>query len=207
MAGGDLGEGARLAAATGAYVCFEDEAGQNLRPPKARTWAPRGRTPVVRVSGKGSGRVSVAGLVCLKPGARGRLFYRVRVHRGRKGERRSMSEADYATLITAAHQELQAPVILIWDRLNTHVSAVMRAFIGAHPGWLTEVRLPAYAPELNAAEGAWAAMKASLGNLAVRDVDQLAAVMKNRLKRIQYRPALIEAFLRQAGLTFDPQPP
>ena len=47
-----------------AWICFEDEAGQNLRPPKARTWAPRGRTPVVRVSGKGSGRVSVAGLVC-----------------------------------------------------------------------------------------------------------------------------------------------
>ena len=41
-------------------------------------------------------------------------------------------------------------------------------------------------------------------NLAVRDVDQLAAIMKNRLKRIQYRPALIEAFLGQAGLTFDP---
>ncbi len=197
MAGGDLGEGSRLAAATGAYVCFEDEAGQNLRPPKARTWAPRGRTPVVRVSGKGSGRVSVAGLVCLKPGARGHLFYRVRVHRGRKGERRSMSEADYARLITAAHQQLQAPVILIWDRLNTHISAVMRAFIQAHPGWLTEVP----------AEGAWAAMKASLGNLAVRDVDQLAAVMKNRLKRIQYRPALIEAFLAQTGLTFEPQPP
>ena len=207
MAGGDLGEGTRLAAATGAYVCFEDEAGQNLRPPKARTWAPRGRTPVVRVSGKGSGRVSVAGLVCLRPGARARLFYRTRVHRGRKGERRSMSEADYAGLITAAHQELQAPVILVWDRLNTHVSAVMRTFIQAHPGWLTEVRLPAYAPELNPAEGAWAAMKASLGNLAARDVDQLAAIMKNRLKRIQYRPALIEAFLAQTGLTFEPQPP
>ena len=94
-----------------------------------------------------------------------------------------------------------------WADLTTHVSAVMRAFTGAHPGWLTEVRLPAYAPELNAAEGAWAAMRASLGNLAVRDVDQLAAVMKNRLKRIQYRPALIEAFLAQTGLTFEPQPP
>ena len=47
VAGRDLGEGTRLAAATGAYVCFEDEAGQNLRPPRARTWAPRGRTPVV----------------------------------------------------------------------------------------------------------------------------------------------------------------
>ena len=118
-----------------------------------------------------------------------------------------MSEADYAGLITAAHQQLQAPVILVWDRLNTHVSAVMRAFIQAHPGWLTEVRLPAYAPELNPAEGAWATMKASLGNLAVRDVDQLAAIMKNRLKRIQSRPALIEAFLAQTGLAFEPQPP
>ena len=36
-------------------------------------------------------------------------------------------------------------------------------------------------------EGAWAAMKASPGTLAVRDVDQLAAIVKNRLKRIQYR--------------------
>jgi hypothetical protein len=56
---------------------------------------------VVRVSGKGSGRVSVAGLACLKAGEPGRLFYRTRIHRGRKGERRSMSEADYAQLITA----------------------------------------------------------------------------------------------------------
>jgi DDE superfamily endonuclease len=142
----DLGQASRLAAATGAYVCFEDEAGQNLRPPKARTWAPRGHTPVVRVSGKGTGRVSVAGLACYRPGARARLFYRTRVHRGRKGERRSMSEADYAGLVTAAHQQLSAPLILIWDNLNTHISAAMRAFIEAHPDWLTEVRLPAYAP-------------------------------------------------------------
>jgi transposase len=118
-----------------------------------------------------------------------------------------MSEEDYAGLITAAHHELKAPVILIWDRLNTHVSAVMRAFIHSHQGWLTEVRLPAYAPELNPAGGARAAMKNGLGNLAVRDVDQLAAIMKNRLKSIQYRPALIEAFPAQAGLTLDPQPP
>jgi DDE superfamily endonuclease len=207
VAGADLGEGTRLAAATGAYVCFEDEAGQNLRPPKARTWAPRGRTPVVTVSGKGSGRVSVAGLVCLRPGARSRLFYRARVHRGRKGERRSMSEADYAGLIAAAHQELQAPVILIWDNLNTHISAVMRAFISSHPDWLTEVRLPAYAPDLNPVEGAWANMKNGLGNLAARDVDQLAAIMKSRLKCIQYRPALIEGFLAQTGLTLESQPP
>ena len=118
MASRDLGEGTRLAAATEAWICFEDEAGQTLRQAKARTWARRGHTPVISVSGKGSGRVSVAGLACLKAGEPGRLFYRMRIHRGRKGERRSMSEADYAELIAAAHRALAAPVILIWDNLK-----------------------------------------------------------------------------------------
>ncbi len=105
--------------------------GAEIGPPKARTWARRGSHSRGRgVRAWGSGRVSVAGLVCLRAGSRGRLLYRMRIHRGRKGERRSMSEADYAGLITAAHQQLHAPVILIWDNLNTHISAAMRTFTG-----------------------------------------------------------------------------
>ncbi len=207
MAGGGLGEGTRLAAATGAWICFEDEAGQTLRPPKARTWGRRGRTPVVSVSGKGSGRVSVAGLACLKTGSPGRFFYRLRVHRGRKGERRSMSEADYAGLIAAAHRTLNAPVILIWDNLNTHRSKVMREFTSAHQDWLTVIQLPSYAPDLNPAEGAWSNMKNGLGNLAACTLDQLTATVRNRLRRIQHRPELITAFLGQTGLTLEPEPP
>jgi len=83
----------------------------------------------------------------------------------------------------------------------------MRAFIDAHRDWLTEVRLPAYAPDLNAVEGAWANMKSGLGNLAAADVDQLTAIVKNRLKTIQYRPALIDGFLAQTGLALKPEPP
>jgi hypothetical protein len=56
-------------------------------------------------------------------------------------------------------------------------------------------------------EGVWANMKNGLGNPAARNVDQLAAIVKNRLKRIQYRPALIDGFLAQTGLTLEPQPP
>ena len=162
---------------------------------------------MITVCGKGSGRVSVAGLACFKPGARSRMFYRLRVHRGRKGERRSLSEADYAELVTAAHNQLAAPVILIWDNLNTHISAAMRAWIDAHQDWLTVERLPAYAPELNPVEGLWAHMKNGLGNLAARDAGHLAIIVKNRLKSIQYRPVLIDAFLAQTGLTLEPQPP
>ena len=155
MAGHDLGEGARLAAQQGAWICFEDEAGQTLRPPRARTWGRRGHTPVVRVSGKGSGRLSIAGLLAYRPGHRPHLYYRQVTHRGRKNERRSLSEADYAALLRAAHHQLHAPIILIWDNLNTHVSKRMKTFVAAHTDWLTVVRLPAYAPELNATEGVW----------------------------------------------------
>ena len=102
----------RLATATGAYLCFEDEAGQDLRPPKARIWAHRGRIPGSRGVREGLRAVSAAGLTCFKPCARSRFFYRIRVHTGRKGERRSMSEADYACLVTAAHNQLHAPLIL-----------------------------------------------------------------------------------------------
>jgi hypothetical protein len=48
-------------------------------------------------------------------------------------------------------------------------------------------------------EGAWANMKNGLGNLAARDVDQLTAIIKNRLKSIQYRRALIDGFLAKPG--------
>ena len=111
----------------------------------------RGQTPVAMVSGKGSGRVSTARLVCLKLGTRSRFLYRIRIHAGRKSERRSMS----AGLVTAAHQQLKAPLIRIWDNLNAHVSGVMRTLLQAHRDWLTVAHRPAYAPDLNPVEGAW----------------------------------------------------
>jgi hypothetical protein len=203
VAAGGVAGGKTVAAEQGAWICFEDEAGQTLHPPKARTWGRRGRTPVVAVSGKGSGRVSIAGLVCVRPGHRSRLIYRTRVHRGRKGERRSFAEADYAALLDAAHQQLGGPIVVIWDNLNTHRSAAMRELIATRD-WLHVIRLPAYAPELNPVEQLWSQVKRGLGNLLVWGVDELVAVVKNRLKRVQYRPGLLDAFLAHTGLDLEP---
>jgi hypothetical protein len=72
--------------------------------------------------------------------------------------------------------------------------------------WLHVIQLPAYAPDLNPTEGVWSHVKRSVCNLAVTGVDHLAAVVKNRLKRIQYRPDLLTSFLAQTALTLDPQP-
>jgi transposase len=117
-----------------------------------------------------------------------------------------MSEADYAHLITAAHHALNAPMIVVRDNLNTHRSQKMRAFTEAREDWLTVVRLPAYAPDLNAVEGAWSAMKSGLGNHAARTLDDLEAMVRSRLRSIQRRPGLINALLGQTGLTLDPPP-
>lgn len=168
-----------------------------------RTWGRRGHTPVVPVSGKGSGRISIAGLVCVKPGRRSRFIYRTTVHRGCKGERRSFAETDYIRLLDAAHQQLDGPIVLIWDNLNIHVSVAMRQLIAARD-WLHVIRLPAYAPDLNPTEAVWSHLKRSIGNLAVHGVDHLQAIIKHRLKRIQYRQDLVDGFLAHAGLTLEP---
>jgi hypothetical protein len=49
-------------------------------------------------------------------------------------------------------------------------------------------------------------MKNGLGNRAALDTSQLAATVKNRLKRIQDRPELINGSLSKTGLTLEPEP-
>ena len=198
-----MAAGKKIAAAQDAWLCFEDESGQSLRPPKGRTWGRRGKTPVVRVSGKGSGKVSIAGLLATKPGTPTRVFYRTRTHHGRKGEKKGFTEQDYAALVDTAHRRLGGPIIVVWDNLNTHISAVMTRLTAARP-WLTVFQLPAYAPELNPVEAVWSHLKKSLANLTKRTVDQLAWLIRSRLTHIQHQPQLTAGFLAKTGLDFKP---
>ncbi|WP_030439000.1 hypothetical protein [Actinoplanes subtropicus] len=50
-----------------AWISFADECGQTLKAYKATAWAPKGETPVVKVTAKGTVRVSVAGLCATGP--------------------------------------------------------------------------------------------------------------------------------------------
>ena len=150
MAGGHLAGHKRTAADLGAWLCFQDESGQGLRPPKGRTWGRRGHTPVVTVTGGHDTRVSLAALIAVRPGCRPRLIFRT--HRARRGDKRKgFTEMDYAWFLDAAHQQLGGPVVLVWDGLNTHTSRAMRELVAARD-WLTVFQLPAYAPELNPVE-------------------------------------------------------
>jgi len=149
-----------------------------------------------------SPRLSVAALLATRPGQRPRLIYRT--HRGRRGGRRKgFTEADYAALLDAAHSQLGGPLVLVWDNLNTHVSAAMTELVTARP-WLTVYRLPPYAHELNPVEPVWSHLKRSLANLTKHTIGELTALAKTRLKRMQYRPGLLVGFLTSTGLDFGP---
>jgi transposase len=91
----------------------------------------------------------------------------------------------------------------VWDNLSTHTSKTMAELIAARP-WLTVYRLPPYAHELNPVELVWSHLKRSLANLVKHTLAELTALVKTRLKRMQYRPALLAGFLASTGLEFGP---
>jgi hypothetical protein len=73
---------------------------------------------VVKVTGGHNSRVSLAALICLKPGCRPRLIYRVH-RRARGGDRRKgFTEMDYAALLDAAHQQLGGPLVVVSGQLE-----------------------------------------------------------------------------------------
>jgi hypothetical protein len=159
---------------------------------------------VVTVTGGSNKRVSLAALIAIKPGQRPRLIYRLHKNRRRgKDQRKGFTEADYAALLDAAHQQLAGPLVVVWDNLNTHVSAAMTGLAEARD-WLTIYRLPAYAHELNPVELVWSHLKRSLANLAKRNLTQLTGLVKTRLRRMQYRPGLLDGFLASTGLDLTP---
>ena len=106
-------------------------------------------------------RVSLAALIATRPGHQARLIYRTRAGRRHgKDQRKGFTETDYARLLDAAHQQLNGPVVLVWDGLNTHTSRAMRDLIAAR-SWLTVYRLPPYAPEFNPVEDVVASVRAA----------------------------------------------
>ena len=175
-----------MAADLGAYICFEDEAGQALSPPKGRTWAPRGQRPVVRVRGRGRGRVNMAGVSCYRDGQRAHLFYKLHIYHGRKNEPKTFSWQDYRDLIVVTHQQLGTPIVWCWDNVSVHLRQELADFAEKNKDWLKVYQLPSYAPELNPQEGVWSLLRRSIVNFVAADLDSLTRIVKRKLKRIQY---------------------
>jgi putative transposase len=53
-------------------------------------------------------------------------------------------------------------------------------------------------------ERTWSHLKRSLANLARHDISQLTALVRTRLRRMQYQAGLLAGFLDGTGLDFTP---
>ena len=148
--------------------------------------------------------MNIAAVTCFRPGRRPHLFCKLRVYRRRKGERKAFAWQDYRDLIIAAHRELSAPLVWCWDNLNVHLAPELADFARENKDWLRVYRLPAYAPDLNPAEGIWSLLKRAIASFAAADVDGLVRIVKRKLKKIQCRPRLIDGCLAGTGLSIEP---
>ncbi|MFI0915592.1 transposase [Streptomyces abikoensis] len=176
-----------------------------MTPPTSRTWSRQGHTPVVHVRGRSRRRVSVAALCCYRPGERSRLIYRPLFHSAfdstTPAGRRSFAWTDFRDLPIAAHRQLGAPLVLIWDNLNTHRAASLRTFIAEHD-WITAFHLPPYAPDLNPVEGIWSLLRrSSQANTAFNEPGQFVRALRRGIRKIQYSSNLIDGCLTATGLT------
>ena len=182
------------AARQGATIVFVDESGFSERPSVQCTWAPRGQTPVLEHRFGHWKHLSAIGGTAYSPhGRRTRFFLRLV-----PGAVRSEHVIQF---LKQLHQHLPGPVIVIWDGVDPHRSIATREFVEQEAQWLTLIRLPAYAPELNPVEGMWAWSKGTAAaNLCPDSLAPVRHQLRLGRRRLGRHPDLLQGFLHKAGL-------
>jgi hypothetical protein len=179
-----------------AHLVLIDETGLLLNPLVRRSWAPRGRTPVIGGDGGQRKKVSVVGAVSVSP----------RTHRlGLYFANRIDGYFDAGAVVRFLRHLLRAlvgKVIVVWDGGPNHRGPVMRAFLTRNKRlWLE--RLPPYAPELNPVEAVWSWLKfGQLANFVPYDLAALDDKILDRLIRLKCDPELLRSLWDGSELPF-----
>ncbi len=169
-------------------LVFVDESGFYLLPGVVKTYAPKGRTPIVD-EWQTRDHLSVMGGVT----PQGKVYSLVRptslnglhtieflVHLGRLGADR---------------------LLVVWDGSPIHRRAEVKAFVAEAGDAIHLEPLPPYAPDLNPVEWLWRQMKeVEMRNLTCLDLEQLHMELHLALGRVRQKPALIGSFFEGAGL-------
>ena len=172
---------------------FEDESGCSLLPSVRATWAPKGKTPVLRHRFNWK-RLSMAGALVYEPdGSDAELVFGIRPG--------AYNDVSLIEFLTDLHILLNRKVTLVWDGLPSHRSKQMTTWIAEQRSWLRVERLPGYAPELNPVEGVWGNVKTKeLANLCPDTVEEMEQAADDGLCRIGSDRDLCLAFLHQTPL-------
>jgi hypothetical protein len=114
----------------------------------------------------------------------------------------SFNDENLINFLAQVEKQLRGQkVILIWDGLPSHRSRKMRQYLTQQEHWLSVIRLPAYAPELNPVESLWANILGhELANRSVNDLGEMVEGVRNGFRRVHSEEWLLHSFLNHAGL-------
>jgi transposase len=130
-----------------ASLFFGDEASFAMWGSLSYTWAPRGKQPEIKTSGKRKG-YKMFGLI--------EYFTGKLVYKGIEGKFHSESYADFLTGLLAM---IPGVIFLIQDGARYHTSKAMQEFFEKHQDRLKVYQLPSYSPDYNPIEYLWKKVK------------------------------------------------
>jgi transposase len=166
-----------------------DESGFYLLPSVVKTYAPRGRTPLL-YEWQTRDHLSVMGAVTME----GKVYSLVREE--------SLSGLNTIEFLLHLMRLAGKRLLVIWDGSMIHRRAEVVAFLAKPACRHIHVEaLPPYAPELNPVERLWQHLKdVELQNLTCLDTEQLHLELHLAIGRVRQRPALVQSFFDAAGL-------
>ena len=163
-------------------IFWGDETGLRSDDVRGRSFAPRGRTPVVRPSHK---RVGLGLLSAVT----------------NKGELRWMildGAIKAPTLVRFLHrlvQEARTKVFLVLDNLPVHRARLVQDWLAEHRAEIEVFYLPPYSPELNPDEGLNADLKqAATRKPPARSKDELRRRLTSHMRSLSKRPSRVRSF-------------
>lgn len=163
-----------------------------LQPTVRRTWAPRGKTPMLDCWDRHD-RLSVISALTLSPERkRLGLHFDIFDH--------NIVADDFVEFVAHLLRRLGRSITLVLDRWQVHKSGVRR--LQRRFGRRVVVEwLPAYAPELNPDEQVWNHTKyADLANFIPDDVLHLGQSVAASLRETRTNQALLKSFFQKSKL-------
>jgi transposase len=189
-----LAAGKKNAARLKAWLAFIDESGVMMAPLVRRSWSPRGHTPVLVQRTRTHQKVSIIAALCVTP-KRDRVHLYFRLHANA-----NVNAVRVIGFLRQLCMQIDAPIVLIWDRLRAHRAEAVRTYLATTP--LHDVLLPPYAPEFNPIEYCWAYLKHNpLANAVYLDCDTLADATRTNARSLQHEQALLRSFIHHSPLS------
>lgn len=166
-----------------AMIYFQDEAGVSLTPVMGKTWAQKGKTPIIKVTGKRGGLCVTSAISPV-----GKMIFRIE-------KKRVNADKHIEFLEQMLKQHQRRKIIVIEDRAPAHRAKKVQEFVKAYKKRLAVYYLPPYAPELNPDEHVWEYLKAyKLKAHQAQDTKELKKLVKRKMQGIQQKKKVINSF-------------